>query len=169
MTAVAAAGFRGLGEALAAADAGPDASARFTALGRAYLRFGLDNPALFDLMFRPDQLHADDPNLQAAQQQSFAVLRQATAGISGRPQEPEAAQELALLAWAAAHGLVALVRDGALQAMAGTTAQGTARSWRIRWSTVSRTACDRPSAPTRRNAQRKKGTDHGRFPSACQR
>ncbi|WP_433174388.1 TetR/AcrR family transcriptional regulator [Actinoallomurus sp. CA-150999] len=129
LTAVAAAGFRRLGEALgtAAADAGPDASARFTALGRAYLRFGLDNPALFDLMFRPDQLHADDPNLQAAQQDSFAVLRQATAGMGGRPQETEASQELALLAWAAAHGLVALVRDGALQAMTGSTVQGTAQ------------------------------------------
>ncbi|GAB3966297.1 hypothetical protein GCM10029978_031110 [Actinoallomurus acanthiterrae] len=61
------------------------------------------------------------------------MLRQATAGMSGRPEEPaaaqesEASQELALLAWAAAHGLVALVRDGALQAMTGTTAQGTAR------------------------------------------
>ncbi|MEV6039952.1 TetR/AcrR family transcriptional regulator [Nonomuraea sp. NPDC052116] len=128
LTAVAAEGFRLLGEALstAAAGAGQDTSARFSALGLAYLRFGLNNPALFDLMFRPDQLHADDPDLVASQQQPFSVLRQATATMSGPEQEPGAAppEELALLAWAAAHGLVVLVRDGAQQAMTRTPTAG---------------------------------------------
>lgn len=128
LTAIAAQGFSQLGAALraAAAEAGPQPAERFTALGRAYLQFGLDNPSLFDLMFRRDQLHPDDPTLQAAQQDSFGVLGQATVTVSGRMGEIDGTPELALLAWAAVHGLVALVRDGALQTMTHTPSAETA-------------------------------------------
>jgi AcrR family transcriptional regulator len=117
LTAVAAEGFRALAEALRAADIAADADARtqLTALGRAYLDFGLAHPALFDLMYRPSELRLDDPELRAAQRASTAVLAEAagrlrSAPVSGSVTVPS----LALISWALVHGLVALTRDGAL-------------------------------------------------------
>ena len=46
---------------------------------RAYLDFGLDNPALLELMFRSDQLHADDAEIVAARGESLGVLLAAVA------------------------------------------------------------------------------------------
>ncbi|WP_344869577.1 helix-turn-helix domain-containing protein, partial [Amycolatopsis ultiminotia] len=57
LTALAIEGFAQLGDALVAAVRGlTDPAARFTAVGRAYLAFGLGNPELFDLMFRATEL-----------------------------------------------------------------------------------------------------------------
>jgi AcrR family transcriptional regulator len=89
-------------------------------LGRAYVHFGLEHPALFELMFRPDELHTDDPALQRAQAESIGVLATATTSIdvgAGRPDGMPPV--MALVSWAFAHGLVALVRDGALQSLGG--------------------------------------------------
>jgi AcrR family transcriptional regulator len=103
---------------LVQADPGPaaDTAQRVDALGRAYIEFGLDHRALFDLMFRPDQLHPDDPDLATARSQSLAVLVDAL--HASAPAGPETARhpppDLALIAWAFAHGLVVLTRDGAL-------------------------------------------------------
>lgn len=95
-------------------------------LGRAYVRFGLEHPALFALMFRPEELHPDDPELQRAQAESIGVLASATIAIdAGGGDQPEGAPPvMALVSWAFAHGLVALVRDGALQNV-GAGADGT--------------------------------------------
>lgn len=130
LTGVAIQGFDRLGAELraTAVDRVPDLAARFTALGRTYLDFGLANPALFDLMFRSDELNQDDPALVHAQRASFSVLVIAatdmSAGDDRTPFEPDgdspaAVEELPLLAWACAHGLVILVRGGALQALTG--------------------------------------------------
>jgi AcrR family transcriptional regulator len=89
-------------------------------LGRAYVHFGLEQPALFALMFRPEELHPDDPDLQRAQAESIGVLSAATATIDvGVDQAEGAPPVMALVSWAFAHGLVALVRDGALQRVGG--------------------------------------------------
>lgn len=85
-------------------------------LGRAYVRFGLEHPALFALMFRPEELHPDDPELRRAQAESIGVLASATITIDAGGDQPEGVPPvMALVSWAFAHGLVALVRDGALQ------------------------------------------------------
>ena len=89
-------------------------------LGRAYVHFGLEQPALFELMFRPEELHPDDPDLQRAQAESIGVLASATATINvGVDQAEGVPPVMALVSWAFAHGLVALVRDGALQHLSG--------------------------------------------------
>ncbi|GAA4966761.1 TetR/AcrR family transcriptional regulator [Pseudonocardia tropica] len=123
LSAVAAEGYRQLGTHLdaAAAAADPDPGARFTAIGRAYLDFGLAHRELFTLMFRPAELHADDPALVAARNASFAGLTDVTAALDpgGAALAPGSPDGLPLLAWAAAHGLVVLVRDGALQRLTG--------------------------------------------------
>src|ERR1700722_1777730 len=61
LTAVAAQGFAELASALRQV---PSALA---ALGHAYITFALASPALFDLMFRPTELHPADPDLRHAQ------------------------------------------------------------------------------------------------------
>lgn len=130
LTAVAAEGFLALAAAIQRAvhsdgtdprDADPGAGRQLAALGRAYIDFGLANPALFDLMFRPAELHPDDPELQHAQRQAIRAL----AGTAARlvPSAPDASTTppLALISWALVHGLVVLTRDGALAGAAGST------------------------------------------------
>ncbi len=112
LTAVATTGFDDLADALRTV-ADQDPGARLTSLGRAYIDFGLDNRALFDLMFRSVELHADDEALRDAQAASIAPLADAAAAIGSRGATPS--PTLTVLAWALVHGLVVLVRDGALR------------------------------------------------------
>jgi hypothetical protein len=74
---------------------------------------------LFDLMFRPSELHPDDPFLLAAQARALGTLASAVHDISGPPASPAEVTELSLTSWALVHGLVVLVRDGALPTAAG--------------------------------------------------
>ncbi|HYZ57381.1 MAG TPA: TetR/AcrR family transcriptional regulator [Streptosporangiaceae bacterium] len=98
-----------------------DPAARFTALGRAYMAFGLDNPELFELMFQSGELDRGDPALGQAQREAFSVLIDAAAATTAEPasQALPTAGDIPLLAWACSHGLVALVRGGVLQAVTG--------------------------------------------------
>jgi AcrR family transcriptional regulator len=105
LTALAVEGFEALTAALRAAGA-PRSADPVATLGQAYLDFSLGNRALYDLMFRPSELHADDPALQTAQQQAIAQL---SAAVGDE-------QSLTLISWALVHGLVTLARDGALTA-----------------------------------------------------
>ncbi len=127
LTAIAAEGFDGLTAALASAeigDGGPEE--RLNALGRAYVDFGLRHPALFDLMFRPAELHRDDPELVRAQSGALTALSSVAAEIAPIETAASGIPLLALTSWALAHGLVVLARDGALQAAAGTRPADTA-------------------------------------------
>lgn len=117
LTAIATAGFAELTDRLRAVGAGDGPG--LGDLGRAYVHFGLEHPALFELMFRPDELHPDDPALQAAQAESIGVLASATTTIAVEGQPDGVPPVMALVSWAFAHGLVALVRDGALQSLGG--------------------------------------------------
>jgi AcrR family transcriptional regulator len=110
LTAIATEGFTALAHTLhAVAQSGPDNP--LAALGRAYIDFGLAQPALYDLMFRPSELRADDPGLRAAQDRAIGEL---TAAVT--PGSPSAAdaRTLTLTSWALVHGLVGLARDHAL-------------------------------------------------------
>ena len=110
LTAVAAQGFAELARSLRQV---PPALA---ALGHAYITFALANPALFDLMFRPSELHPADPGLRHAQDDAIGVLDSAvTASQAPREDSRAAPDELTLISWALAHGLAVLTRDGALQ------------------------------------------------------
>ena len=119
LTAIATEGFEALGTALSQV-VEQDPHRRLAALGAAYIDFGLANPALFDLMFQPDQLHATDPELIAAQTNAIGVLIAAVTRISPVEASSSGAPTSALISWALVHGLVVLVRDGAIQAVAGT-------------------------------------------------
>jgi AcrR family transcriptional regulator len=126
LTAIATEGFHALAHRLSEAHES-DARRQLAVLGRAYIDFGLSHPALFELMFAPSELHADDPELTAAQQQAIGALTTAVSQLAGidttTPGDPP---KLALISWALVHGLVVLTRDGALQAAATPPVTGSA-------------------------------------------
>jgi AcrR family transcriptional regulator len=128
LTAIATEGFLALSRALTRAD-DSDTRRQLAALGAAYIDFGLANPALFELMFASDHLHAIDPELVAAQQQAIGQLTSTVQRLTG---ESASTPTLALISWALVHGLVALTRHGALQAAAGPDAgDSTALAYRL--------------------------------------
>lgn len=116
LTAVAAEGFATLAAALRSADVADtaDTRARLAALGKAYVDFGLRHPALFDLMYRPSELHPEAPELRAAKREATELLVAAAARLDHSPTAGPGGRALALTSWALVHGLVVLTRDGAL-------------------------------------------------------
>jgi len=141
LTALAVEGYRTLAQSLTRVQA-PDAAvgaehppatadtAALSALGRAYVDTALAEPEIFALMFRPDLLHVDDPDLLAAQRAALHPLVQGARDGAGRAGTSDSqddggdesgppAPDLALIAWSFAHGLAVLAGDGALTAAAG--------------------------------------------------
>lgn len=84
----------------------------FYATGRAYVRFALENPALFRLILsdppRLDMLSQPDGDVPDA----MAFLRDNAAAVAGGA-DPRA---IALRAWSTAHGLAMLMLDGQVAA-----------------------------------------------------
>ncbi len=105
LAAVAAEGYRALGEALT------EASGDMRAMGRAYVVFAVRRPALFAVMFQPAVYRVDDPGVVAARAATTAMLR---AGV-GQPTDAPTS-DAALGAWAFVHGIAALVLGGAIEA-----------------------------------------------------
>lgn len=129
LTAVAAEGFATLGaEVQSAVDAGGfgasddsvDAGRQLAVQGRAYVEFGLANPALFDLMFRPSELHGGDPDLQAARREALRLLGSTAARLVPNAPGVVGLPPFALVSWAFVHGLVVLTTTGALGSAAGS-------------------------------------------------
>ncbi|MFQ6395787.1 TetR/AcrR family transcriptional regulator [Nocardia sp. KC 131] len=98
LTELAIEGFDLLADQLAAA--GPD----FREVGVAYIRFAREHPGHFDVMFRHELVHTDDPRLATARARSRAVLTSGTGQPAGQ-----------LAAWSLVHGFAALWREGALK------------------------------------------------------
>lgn len=111
LAAVATEGFEEFGARLReAAEGEPDAKRRRTVIGRAYLRFALDNPKLYLLMFGAELDKAEHPDLRAAADDAFSVLT-GTLSRTGRAGHAEA-----INAWAFVHGLAHLVLDKQIKA-----------------------------------------------------
>jgi hypothetical protein len=92
--------------ALNEAAAGLPASEHLAAMGRAYVRFALDHPALFRLMFSPEVPFGADPELRQAADAAFGSL--AVLAARADPDEPRI---MALAAWSLVHGLSHLLLD----------------------------------------------------------
>jgi AcrR family transcriptional regulator len=115
LTAIATEGFQALAARLRDVIASGPAQP-LAALGHAYVTFGLERQALFDLMFRPIELNPADPDLQAAQSDAIGLLGAAmTESVGHASPAGREHPSLSLVSWALAHGLVALTRDGALK------------------------------------------------------
>lgn len=104
--------------------AGGDLRARFLAAGFAYVRFALDHPALFQVMYS-SELDAEDPTLRAAKQETFGILLRFIAEAQRQGAFPPGDVEaLAIPIWAMHHGLATLA---ATRAFAGCGASGLRR------------------------------------------
>ncbi len=119
-TALATEGFRLLGEALtAAANALPDdgtAIGGLRATGLAYVRFARDHRGHFEVMWRNDLLHNDDPDLVAVSRDSLTCVINAAAAAQAEGWAPDAhPMDAVELAWATVHGIAALWLNGPLQ------------------------------------------------------
>jgi len=118
LSALAADGFTALAtevEAAVAATASP--IHRLAAAGRAYLRYARDEPALFDLMYRPELLSSADPTLLAAKRSAFGALTEVVHSTRNQLRTDIEPDPVVLLAWATVHGTAVLVRDHALEAI----------------------------------------------------
>lgn len=98
LTAVAAEGYRLLAEALAGV---PELRER----GVRYVRFATGHPAHFQVMFQPELLRADDPDLAAAKEAASVELRTGVAELHHSP-DPRTA---GIAAWSLAHGFATLL------------------------------------------------------------
>jgi AcrR family transcriptional regulator len=119
LTAVASEGFRMLrGALLAAWEDGGRGLVGFAAMGDAYVRFAIDNPWHYRVMFGGGvELDAADPELTAAGTAAFlalldALVEQQAQGLV-RKDDP---QTQATFVWAVVHGIAMLAIDGTLQA-----------------------------------------------------
>ncbi|MBM0126211.1 TetR/AcrR family transcriptional regulator [Pimelobacter simplex] len=89
-----------------------------TAAGVAYVEFAARQPTMFDVMFRPELLHADDRALREVRLAHRGLLldlvgvAQASGWAASVPTE-----ELVTIGWATVHGLAVLQRDAQLTAV----------------------------------------------------
>lgn len=89
-----------------------------TAAGVAYVEFAARQPTMFDVMFRPELLHADDAALCEVRLAHRGLLldlvgvAQASGWAASVPTE-----ELVTIGWATVHGLAVLQRDAQLTAV----------------------------------------------------
>jgi AcrR family transcriptional regulator len=113
LTAVALLGFREFGEALRRADAagGSDPERRLQEQGMAYVRFALEHPARFQLMFREERLDAMDEELAAVAKQSYDVLEgaiRAATGTTPGSELSDSGRSYLLATWSVVHGFAHL-------------------------------------------------------------
>lgn len=89
--------------------------AQVAASGAAYVGFAMQHPTMFDVMFRPELLHADDPRLLDVRRlhRDLLVHVIATAQAQGWGVAVPT-EELAAVGWATVHGLAVLQRDAQL-------------------------------------------------------
>lgn len=122
LTAVAAEGYRLLAEDLRRAY---ERTGEFLEVGVAYVRFATRHRAYFEVMFRPELYHEDDPELTEARKQSSSMLYGPLEGDSGSGRQ---VQEAGVAAWSLVHGLATLYLNGNLPARLGKDPERIARS-----------------------------------------
>lgn len=110
LTALAVEGFTRLGQRLHRAW---EEGGSLLEVGVAYLRFAVDHRAHFEVMFRPELYHGDDPDLLAAREQAGEAL---WAGVAALPDAPSGAQArlAGMAAWSIVHGFATLWLGGAV-------------------------------------------------------
>lgn len=109
LTAVAADGYRLLGEELHAAWA---RAGTFLEVGLAYVRFATQHRAHFEVMFRPELYRADDPDVVAARDEVSTLMAEAASEVTDATGGDRAGARVA--GWALMHGLATLWLNGNL-------------------------------------------------------
>lgn len=124
LTEVALLGFEELTRDLKDANArgGKDPAARLREQGVAYVRFALQHPGLFQLMFRATRLKAQDARLHEAGRAAMHELKTAIGDLFVRAKRRPAERTVlatTLAAWSAAHGFAQLALEGKFDSEAG--------------------------------------------------
>lgn len=95
------------------ATAGPDPAARLEALSRAYVRFGLDNPEVYQILFQlhPERMERFPADQYRRARRNIDVFAQALAAgaEAGQLRAEPTADVAANVLWTALHGLVSLL------------------------------------------------------------
>lgn len=112
LTAIAIEGYEILADSLQ--DAFDAAPLPVLELGVRYVRFAIDYPAHFEVMYRPDLYHRDDPELQAGKQWARRVLRAGVATLPNTEGRRDVTTSGAVAAWSMAHGFATLWSTGNL-------------------------------------------------------
>jgi AcrR family transcriptional regulator len=126
---LAAIGFRQFNAAQAAARAAETMPLMKAMAGaKAYVRYALEHPGIYGLMFRTERLDMTRPSLKQAADASFAALASA---IGAYRQEQISAETLSLeqaaaiaRAWSLVHGFTTLLLDGRLNGMLNCLPKG---------------------------------------------
>jgi AcrR family transcriptional regulator len=104
LTAVATDGFRRLAATLRQTY---QATGNFLEVGVAYVRFAVTHRAYFEVMFRPELYHPDDPELVQAREQARALLYPPAAEAATSPDGRDDLRA-GVAAWSLVHGLATL-------------------------------------------------------------
>jgi len=112
LTAIATEGYDGLAEATAEAWA---ATSSFLEVGVAYVRYAVAHPGHFAVMFRPDLLDSQDPELVRASAASASMLYGPVASVTSVDGDAAARRIAGTAAWALVHGIATLWLQGSLR------------------------------------------------------
>jgi AcrR family transcriptional regulator len=115
LEALAASGFERFVAAMAAAREGMPLEEELPAMAMAYIRFAIDNPALFRLMFSAEISPYRDTALK---QQAAAAY--ATIAVAAAREDKAEPAEVAVICWSFVHGLAMLVIDEQILGVAHT-------------------------------------------------
>lgn len=109
LTALATEGFNLLAQAVTATDGDID----LVDMGVAYVRFALEHPAHYSVMFQPDLLDPGDNNLQDAQGRARAAL-DAGVGHAAHESGADGTEDAQVAAWSLVHGYATLILSGTI-------------------------------------------------------
>jgi AcrR family transcriptional regulator len=123
LTAVAAEGYDLLADALTEAHGAGD----FLDTGVAYVRFAVDHRAHFEVMYRPDLYHPDDPAVVAGRRRAADALYGGVGSVSDTRRGPDVSVA-GIAAWCLVHGFATLWLDHALPAGLGDDPEAAARA-----------------------------------------
>jgi AcrR family transcriptional regulator len=124
LTAVAAQGYQLLADTLTAAR---QRSADFLEVGVAYVRFAVDHRAHFEVMFRPDLYHPDDPEVATARQRAADALYGGVRSVAATGRGPDIPLA-GVAAWSLVHGFATLWLNHALPTTLGDDPETAARA-----------------------------------------
>lgn len=106
LEAVAAEGFRQFTAAMQQAAEGKPEAEQLAVMAFAYVRFALDQPALFRLMFSSELHPYRDPDLRAQADAAYATI-----AVAAAREDKSAPGEVAVMCWSFVHGLAMLVLE----------------------------------------------------------
>lgn len=124
LTAFAVQGFDRLGDTVTAQIAATGAATPpdvLAVMGQTYVRFALENPEHFGVMFPGELVNEDDPEYQRAANRCYGPLMEVVTKGSAQGSLSADAKLVATSAWSLVHGLASLLLSGRIQERTGDT------------------------------------------------